>query len=1237
MHHPSRLLWPRRLLLLSPLLLTTAVLVAAEKPTPADGPNASFRNAEALRLQAAEKADPALFADAARAFDDAASAFDARGPRNKSAVEWAFCARCAEAETLLRAGRARESRDVAAALLQDPALGDGAFRAPALFYHGAACFRLGDDMAAGRSLDAVAASADAALATAARLLLGRVHEHGDERAEALAQYEAGLKIYAERKSGVTPEAASRAAFAAGVLHYEAGHFEEAHAHFADLANSAPPATAAGARLYQGCCEVQLKRYPQAVATLSALKSDDPLTAGQASLWLGRAKAGAADPEDADAWREAQQDALETLGKAENALETPARAHGDDGGFARRLRDEALREQAEAHERLGQFAEAADLYARLRGDDAPPRQREEMLQRELTARTLAGAPAASEELAATFEAAYPHSTLAPEVHLRRGENAALLAGHAAPDEAKRLNAEAARRFQVVLDRYPEFEPVQHARLASAWLLYRQGDYEKAMALLQEIPPGERKDDLAAASYLLADCLIRTAPAQADDALAAGKVQEQLTQATDLLTDVVAQQPYDDRDPDALMRLGLCQRRLAALAAKDEDRTALESASRASFERVLLEYPNNDLQPHAILERARWVRKGGDQDEAVRRLRPFASGPLAGHPLAPLAVVNLCGWMRLQDGKAAARILARVRRKYEQVLKADPARAEWAPLLRYQQALALQGAGQYAQSRAVLQEIIDDVGRPESGEARLAWGEGMLAEGQAKVTAADGVLGGAPTEADAAAARQGRADGWATVRAAAAYLEAQARLAGDKAPSPLLQARLFYEAAWVWRSVADEETTVARTHIQDEWKKTAAKGADGQTPDPPDVPLADVPLQPAEKTARAAYEALVAAQPDLPLAAQARLELAELLAQRGDHRGAVARLKQAIDQEPANDLSARVGLRLADCLFTLGDDAGAMRQLERAAALTDTPLAPVARYRAAARLAGRGQWDTIVERLTPFRDEDALKNLTFVTDKALLLLGQAYAAHGQDDLSTQAYEQLLATFADSGLRRHAHYGEALTLHKQKKYAEALTAYLRANAAAPPDVAVRAQIQAGVCEIERNQLPEAVETLLGAADPDFPEMNAFALAEAAYAFDRLGRPEEAAGRLRQCIKEYPKSPWSAVAESWLKKGKRDAGPPHARPEAVKLLALEVQPAGPLDPLGEQQPVEQSVFDDLLDRACQAAILNRPLTLRPLPSPLMRLTMPEPFENRGAVRIAAPPAADDLPPVGPLHTPGS
>ncbi len=1183
-------------------------LLAADGPSSqagrSDGAAAHFEQGETLRLHAA------TFADAAQEFDAAAAAFEARSEKEKSDLEWAFCSRCAEAEMLLRGGKPKEARAVLEALLKNPRLADSAYHRLALFYHGAACFQMGDDMAAGRSLDGLGQF------DAARLLLARVHKRVGERAEALAQYEAVNADYTESKKGdktkKAPEAVNQARFAAAVLHYENGQFDKARDLFAEAADSVPAASATGARLYQGCCEVQLHQFARAVETLAPLKDADAPEGGQALLWLGRATAGAADPEDADARRESLQNALELLTRAEEKFPTAGAADR----FALARRAEAVRESAEVYERLGQYAKAADLYAHLRAERMAPERDEESLQCEVTARTLAGDPAASEKLAALFERTYPRSILAPEVIFRRGENASLLAD----------KAEAVRRFQLVLDKYPEFEHAQNARFSLAWLSYRQGDYDKTRSLLEEIPTSDRKNDLAGAGYLLADCLIRTTPTQADDAIAAGKAQEQLTQAATLLTDDAAQNPYTDRTTDALMRLGLCQQRLALLAGKDEDRNNLTAASRASYERVLLEHPQDELQPHAALERARWIQRGGDVDEAVRRLRPFATETLEKHPLAPLAVLHLGGYMRQQEGKApeAVKLLARCRRKYDKILRADPARAEWSPLLRYQYALALQDAGRFVEARTILTEVMEEKpARPEAVGIPLVWGEGLLAEGQLKMAAADQALQAPPTEADASAARKDRAKGLDVVRVGAEFLEKQSRQNGDNASSSILKARLGYEAAWAWRGVAAEEVKAERARIQEERKKA----------DPTEVPLADVPQQPAEKRALAAYESLIAAQPELlPLAAQARLELAEARLERGGPPAAAVKLlKQALDLEPASDLSGRIGLRLADCLFKTGDAVGGLRQLDQAGGLSDTPMAPTARYRAAAYVAGRGEWDNVVERLKPFRDDEALKKLDFVTDKALLLLGRAYAALGQDAPSTQAYQQLLATFPDSGWRRHAYYGEAMNLHKQKKHAEAIEAYLQANALAPPDLAVRAQIQVGVCEVEAGHYAEAVETLLAAFDPDFPDMNAFALAEAAYAQAKLGQREETAQLLAQCAKDYPQSPWDKAEKK--KKGEDDA--PHARAEAAKLLVLGPQPPAPLDTLGEQQPADATVFDDLLDRASQAAILGRSLALRPIPSPLIRLRVPEPFENRGTVRVHGLPAVEDLPPIAPLRTP--
>jgi tetratricopeptide (TPR) repeat protein len=1237
--------WPlRRAFFLLPALLGAAVVLARAADAPADaGPEENF----SLGLAAREAGQ---FADAEKRFAAAAEAFAKRGDDAKHDREWSFCARCAQAEMRLRGGRADDALKTADELLKEPRLKGGPYHAVALYLRGAACFVNRDNMAAGRALNQLTPFSDPFYGLAARRMLARIHERDDERAEALADYEGVVADYGARKQeaaarlkdeaaalakdpaekarlkalaeGPTPDFVLEAAFAAGVLHFEAGRFADAHQRFAAAGAAARAELRDEARLYQGCCEVRLGQFPEAVRTLTPLTEGETLLSGQARLWLGRAQAAGAPADDAEAARDALAQALETLAKADAALSEPA------------LRGEALLERADVHERLGQFKEAAALYARARADRLAAGREESALQREISARTLAGEYAESERLAAQFEKTYPHSPLTAEVQFRRAENAAL-------DPAARPE-EAMRRFRQVIEKYPEYDHLPHARYGLAWLLYRAGDLEKAQALLEEIPASDRRGDLAGASYLLADCLIRTAPARADDAVAAGKLQEQLTEAADLLTGLVGDQPEAPYATDALMRLGLCQLRLSGLAAQDDERNRLAGASRAAFERVLLEYPLDDLQPHAALERARWiVRNGGDLNDAVLRLRPFAYGGLQKHPLAPLAAVALGGWMRGQENKAAeaARMLARVRRDNDKALRADPARAAWATLLQYQQALALQDAGKFAEARAVLKQLTDQTPeRPEAAEAKLVWGLGLLNEARQKVDAANQTLS-APDlpAADAAAARQALDEGRKGVRDAAEFLEAEARKMRDKPSSPLLQARLYYEAAWVWRGLADEEVAAERARIQDEWKKKQPKLPEGQpAPEPPDVPLSDIPLRPAEKKARGAYQALVAAAPDLPLAAQARLELAELFAQRDEHKAAVALLKAALDQEPPADLSARVGLRLSECLFAMNDAAGGLRQLQRVAGLADTPWAPQARLRAGAALAGRGEWDQAIETLAPFADAQANQNLVGVADAGLLLIGQVHAEKKEWDESTKVYESLLDGFAASGWRRHAHYGVAWALHHQGKYAEAAAAYQQAfnNGDCTPDVAARSLIQTAVCQAELKQYKEAAETLQSVTAA-LPDLHALALSEAAYVRVRLKERGEAEKLWKQIVDTYPKSPWAEEARKRLAGKGDDRTPPHARPEAEQLLALPIQPPAPLGPLGEQQPSDQSAFDDRVEEACQAAVVARPLALKPAAAPLLRLAPPEPFEHRGAVRVRSLAALDELPPVGPLPLP--
>src|SRR5207302_1555468 len=123
----------------------------------------------------------------------------------------------------------------------------------------------------------------------------------------------------------------------------------------------------------------------------------------------------------------------------------------------------------------------------------------------------------------------------------------------------------------------------------------------------------------------------------------------------------------------------------------------------------------------------------------------------------------------------------------------------------------------------------------------------------------------------------------------YLDAQAEQMKQKVPVPEARARVLYEAAWGCRTLADLEVNAARSKIQQEqWQKLKEEAAKrtpaGKTPPAvpmPEVPLSAVPVQPSETKARAEYQALISSFPDLPLANDARFELAELHADRGEH--------------------------------------------------------------------------------------------------------------------------------------------------------------------------------------------------------------------------------------------------------------------------------------------------------------------------------------------------------------------
>ena len=805
--------------------------------------------------------------------------------------------------------------------------------------------------------------------------------------------------------------------------------------------------------------------------------------------------------------------------------------------------------ADVQQLARQFKEAVNTYNQLLNEKALPEREEEMVQRQATALHLAGDYAESDRVCTAFRQKYPRSPLLPEILFRHAENAYFTALAAEknpnlPDRAStlaKMHDEVIKRYGAVVEKYPEFAHVSLARYGVAMGHYRKGELEKAIEVLKAIPDADRSGDLALVPYLQADCLIRTAPARADDALAAGKLQEQLKEAIALLGAFVSAQPTGPQTPDALIKLGACHQRMAALLDDKQEKAKSLAAARAAYEKLAQQFPRHELFPTALLERAK-VIAAADPNGAINELRRFQNdGTLKAAPVAPMALLQLATYLRGQSkAQEAADILARCRQENEERLRNDPARAAWVPLLQYHHGLALKEAGKRSEARAVLEGVIrGSPNRPEAFEAALRWGQCLKEEGLQKVDAGRKRLATPSLKPEeVAAANRDVEAGLKDLRDTVAFLEGQAEQLKQKKADAEGRARMLYEAAWCCRTLADAEIDAARSKMeQDQWQKlkdeAARKAPPGRVPvvPKPEVALAAVPVQPSEQKARALYQALLEGFPELPLGADARLELSELLAQRGEHDAAIKLLRDALDKEPPADLTDRICLRLGQCYFDKGDAKSGLAQFQRVAQNPKSAFVAQAHYRAGEALMRAGDWEAAVKELAVFRDQQPFQNVAGISDRALLRLGHAYAQLKQWEPSRQAHEQVVARFGNGPWGNEARYGMGWALQNMKRYDEAVNVYAQVVANTVTELGAKAQLQTGLCRLEQKRYPEAATALLVVPFTyDYPELSSVALVEAARCFAEMKQPDQATKLLERVIKDHPDSEWAKVAKERL-----------------------------------------------------------------------------------------------------------
>lgn len=1107
------------------------------------------------------------FEEAAKQFTAALAAF-AGHVKSPADREWSARARSDLAEMQIRTLKFKEAQATAEPFFKEPALAKSRSAGLGKYYYGLASWHAlegeraaalaagrpfaakssADYQAALRALTSLRPFHDASYGGHARYVLGRLYERGGQGDQARDEF-AGLvaadeQARADKAAGLDADDVSRAAFLEAVLWFEDGRFADALERFTRFEQRYPGSPLlADARLRQGACQAALGNAAAAVPILQPIADREPRLADQALLWLGRAQAKPADPANPSAVEQAVKTAQATLLRA--AVVAQQLMPGDPE--ARGRRGEILLEVADKQEQLKQYAQAAATCAQVAQENLLPLRAEEVLERRIAALALAGDLNNSDQACAQFLQTYPKSPRAGAVLFRQAENAALRALEAerVPGQPTRapLNDEAIKRYQAAAARSPKPPEVYLARYGMALGHYRKGEWEAARRVLEVVPVEHRTGPLAPVAYVLADCLIRSEPPKES----AEPRRQRLARAAELLEGFLGAAETPEV-PDALFKLGWCYQRLAGAARPPENAKPLADA-RAAYERLLQQYPAHPLQAQAAYERARCLAESGDAAGAAAELERFLTDPLKASPVAPAAVLELAVLLRARKKPAeAADLLAKYGPQYEPALLQDPARSGWALALEYQHATALREAGKLRDARGVFAQIVQQFpNRPEGADAALRWGECMRDEGLQGIAAArqtPAAVGARPE--DAATANKALEEGNRALREAVQFWETQAGQWNGKPGAEESRARMLLEAARVSRTLAAAEVEAARAQLrQQQWQKlkdeAAKKVPPGQPPPfvaEPDVPRKAVPLQPADQKSRALYQALLGTLPRSPLAAEARLELADLCRERGEYDAALAILKQGLDPKKMDGSAGALRVRLAECRLEKGEARAALRDFDELAKELDGPLAAEARLGAGECCLRLDDGEGATTRLLPFRDEPALQNLPGVTDRALVGLGEALARRGRWEDSARVLETVSEKFADGPLAAQARYAAGWAWQHLGRYDEAVKAFEQVKgergggiAPSPAEYAARAQLQIGLCRMAQKRYADAVASFLVAPfTSDAPDLVAAALCEAGRGLVEMNQPDQAARLWERVVRDYTPAPWAAVARERL-----------------------------------------------------------------------------------------------------------
>jgi tetratricopeptide (TPR) repeat protein len=433
--------------------------------------------------------------------------------------------------------------------------------------------------------------------------------------------------------------------------------------------------------------------------------------------------------------------------------------------------------------------------------------------------------------------------------------------------------------------------------------------------------------------------------------------------------------------------------------------------------------------------------------------------------------------------------------------NPQKAEWLALLRYHHGVALFESNKPADARNAFDAASQAAPNlPIAVEAALRGTQCQVEEARAKIASIEKkkTQPGLKPEQIAEIDNQ--------LKAAKAELANIGKLFEQRAethrpahPQSEARARMLYDAAWAHR----------------------AAGADPAGP----------------------YTKLLAQFPDLALAVEARLELAELLTDKGKADDAIKLLKEALDKEPTDkptpaETIERLRIRLGVALFEKKDYAAAQGQFDAVGNNDKSPHRAHGLYRSAECALALNKPDDAQKKLVIFRDNANFHNVAGVSDRALLRLGHAYTQLKQWDPARQAFELVSARYGNNNTWAiDARYGIGWAFQNQGRHDDAVTAYALVTQATTDDRAGKAHLQIGLCRAAQSKWADAGKAFATVYfGYDLPDLKFPALLEHARVLVEEKKSDEAIKLLERVLKDAPKDgEWAKAAQERLDKLKK------------------------------------------------------------------------------------------------------